>query len=198
MTYENETQLYIAYGSNMNHGQMRMRCPNATFIGTARLLGWQLVFRNVADIERTQKGTVPVALWLTTSECRHALDRYEGAPSFYDREYGQRKLPIDMIQYKMLSYEVDGDLVQQEHYSIQEQIQFATLPRFTYQMTEGYRHRYKEPSYDYYQCIVQGYTDCGLEDKHSLTMTAAAAAMRDTMDSDAKAHWFEYLHGDKI
>lgn len=96
MTYENETQLYIAYGSNMNHGQMRMRCPNATFIGTARLLGWQLVFRNVADIERTQKGTVPVALWLTTSECRHALDRYEGAPSFYDREYGQRKLPIDM------------------------------------------------------------------------------------------------------
>ena len=33
------THLYIAYGSNLNVGQMRMRCPHATILGTANLKG---------------------------------------------------------------------------------------------------------------------------------------------------------------
>ncbi len=36
---------YIAYGSNLNVTQMRMRCPRATILGTATLKGWELLFK---------------------------------------------------------------------------------------------------------------------------------------------------------
>lgn len=36
---------YIAYGSNLNVPQMRMRCPRATILGTANLTGWELLFK---------------------------------------------------------------------------------------------------------------------------------------------------------
>ena len=36
---------YIAYGSNLNVPQMRMRCPHATILGTANLKGWELLFK---------------------------------------------------------------------------------------------------------------------------------------------------------
>ena len=36
---------YIAYGSNLNVAQMRMRCPHATILGTAKLKGWELLFK---------------------------------------------------------------------------------------------------------------------------------------------------------
>ena len=36
---------YIAYGSNLNVRQMRMRCPHATILGTANLKGWELLFK---------------------------------------------------------------------------------------------------------------------------------------------------------
>ena len=32
---------YIAYGSNLNVAQMRMRCPHAAILGTACLTGWE-------------------------------------------------------------------------------------------------------------------------------------------------------------
>lgn len=197
MTYENTTELYLAYGSNMNHEQMIMRCPDATFVGTARLLGWQLVFRGVADIEQVRRSSVPVAMWLTTPKCRAALDRYEGAPNLYKRNYGHRKaLPLDLIKFKILSYELDGDYVQEEELSIADQAQITSLPRFSYVMTAQYQDKYREPSYDYYHSIVQGYTDCGLVDKHGLSMTAAASAMRAGNESKAKKGWFTYLHGE--
>ena len=37
-----EKRYYIAYGSNLNVPQMRMRCPHATILGTANLKGWEL------------------------------------------------------------------------------------------------------------------------------------------------------------
>ena len=40
-----EKRYYIAYGSNLNVGQMRMRCPHATILGTANLKGWELLFK---------------------------------------------------------------------------------------------------------------------------------------------------------
>ncbi len=36
---------YIAYGSNLNVRQMRVRCPKATILGTANLKGWGLLFK---------------------------------------------------------------------------------------------------------------------------------------------------------
>ena len=79
---------YIAYGSNLNVPQMRMRCPRATILGTANLKGWELLFKgsktgSYLTIERNEKGSVPVVIWEGTESDEKALDRYEGFPSFY-------------------------------------------------------------------------------------------------------------------
>jgi hypothetical protein len=79
---------YIAYGSNLNVEQMRMRCPHATVLGTATLKGWQLLFKgsktgSYLTIEECEGGSVPVAVWEVTESDEAALDRYEGFPTFY-------------------------------------------------------------------------------------------------------------------
>jgi gamma-glutamylcyclotransferase (GGCT)/AIG2-like uncharacterized protein YtfP len=79
------TFLYAAYGSNLNHKQMATRCPNAEFVGTGKIVGVQLVFRGVADVEPALGSDVSVGLWRVTEDCLQALDRYEGYPSLYDR-----------------------------------------------------------------------------------------------------------------
>ena len=40
-----EKRYYIAYGSNLNVHQMRMRCPSARRIGTSELKGYELLFK---------------------------------------------------------------------------------------------------------------------------------------------------------
>lgn len=89
---------YIAYGSNLNVPQMRMRCPKATILGTANLKGWELLFKgsrtgSYLTIEESDDGTVPVVIWEVTESDEAALDRYEGYPRFY------YKKEID-LQYK--------------------------------------------------------------------------------------------------
>ena len=79
---------YIAYGSNLNVGQMRMRCPHATILGTANLKNWELLFKgsktgSYLTIEECEGGTVPVVIWEVTATDEAALDRYEGFPNFY-------------------------------------------------------------------------------------------------------------------
>ena len=74
---------YIAYGSNLNVGQMRMRCPHATILGTANLKGWELLFKgsktgSYLTIEKSEDGTIPVVIWEVTATDEAALDRYEG------------------------------------------------------------------------------------------------------------------------
>ena len=87
-----EKRYYIAYGSNLNVRQMRMRCPHATICGTARLDGWELLFKgsktgSYLTIEKCEGGTVPAVVWEVTEQDEKALDRYEGCPNFdYKRE----------------------------------------------------------------------------------------------------------------
>lgn len=83
-----EKRYYIAYGSNLNVRQMRMRCPHATICGTARLSGWELLFKgsktgSYLTIEKCETGTVPIVIWEVTAQDEKALDRYEGYPNFY-------------------------------------------------------------------------------------------------------------------
>lgn len=79
---------YIAYGSNLNVRQMRMRCPHATILGTAKLSGWELLFKgsksgSYLTIEECAEGTVPVVIWEVSQADEAALDRYEGFSNFY-------------------------------------------------------------------------------------------------------------------
>lgn len=82
-----KTQIYVAYGSNMNVEQMKRRCPNAKPIGKYILEDYKLEFRGVANIIKCKGKKVPVALWEITEECEKSLDIYEGYPRLYRKEY---------------------------------------------------------------------------------------------------------------
>lgn len=96
--------LYFAYGSNLNIEQMTRRCPDAKPLGSARLRGWQLVFRGVADIQRARGKVVHGGLWSITPSDLRNLDRYEGFPYLYLRhivEVETSGRPIQAIVYRM-------------------------------------------------------------------------------------------------
>lgn len=84
--------LYFAYGSNINLGQMAKRCPDAQAVGTARLYGYELLFRGnsrgagVATIAPRKGGEVRGLLWRITPLCELSLDKYEGYPRLYKKE----------------------------------------------------------------------------------------------------------------
>ena len=92
---------YIAYGSNLNVRQMRLRCPSARRIGTAELKGYELLFKgsktgSYLTVEKKPNSSVPVGVWEVTPEDEKALDRYEGYPNFYYKK--ELTLPIKGIR----------------------------------------------------------------------------------------------------
>ena len=92
---------YIAYGSNLNVQQMRMRCPWARIIGTSEVPDYRLLFKGsktgaYLTIEPYESGSVPVAVWEVTAGDELALDRYEGFPRFYYK--AEMSLPITSIR----------------------------------------------------------------------------------------------------
>lgn len=88
-----KTKLYIAYGSNLNEGQMAFRCPTAKPIAKSCLNDYRLVFQGQLNSAHAnvipEKGySVPVVVWEITEADEKALDRYEGvAGGYYTKEY---------------------------------------------------------------------------------------------------------------
>jgi len=88
------TIYYFAYGSNMNHKQMKYRCKTARFLCRAYLENYDFVYdgysqsRNgaVANIVRKEKRIVWGGLWEIDEEDIKQLDHYEGYPVSYKRE----------------------------------------------------------------------------------------------------------------
>lgn len=81
-------KLYVAYGSNLNKGQMKYRCPTAKYVGAGELQGYELQFKGrersaFAAIGRKDGASVPVGLWEIQDRDEMALDMYEGFPSHY-------------------------------------------------------------------------------------------------------------------
>lgn len=92
---------YIAYGSNLNIRQMRMRCPSARIIGTSEILDYELLFKgsktgSYLTIEPKEGSRVPVAAWEVNAKDELALDRYKGFPTFYYKK--EMLLPIKGIR----------------------------------------------------------------------------------------------------
>ena len=86
-----KSRLYIAYGSNLNLGQMARRCPTAKVVGTAAMKNWRLRFRGsyggaVATVERFKGGSVSVLVWELQPQDEGALDIYEGWPQLYHKK----------------------------------------------------------------------------------------------------------------
>ena len=58
--------LYFAYGSNLNHFQMKRRCKDSVYLKKINLKNFRLTFRSryrAADIEAKKKSIVPGALF---------------------------------------------------------------------------------------------------------------------------------------
>ena len=92
---------YIAYGSNLNVRQMKMRCPKARVVGTAEIRNFELLFKgsktgSYLTVEPKDGGIVPVAVWETTEVDELALDRYEGFPIFYYK--AEMTLPVKELK----------------------------------------------------------------------------------------------------
>ncbi len=87
------TVYYFAYGSNMNHGQMKQRCKNAKFLCRVYLENYDFVYDGyspsrkgaVANIIPKEKSIVWGGLWVIEEDDIKKLDYYEGHPYFYKR-----------------------------------------------------------------------------------------------------------------
>ena len=131
-----KTNLYIAYGSNLNLRQMALRCPTAEIVGTCEMKDYELLFRGsrhsaVATVEPCEGSSVPVLMWKLKPQDEHALDIYEGWPSFYRKE--------------IHDIEIEGNAVK----------------AMVYVMNDG--HDYGEPSNFYLNTIREGYESAGFD-----------------------------------
>ena len=82
--------LYFAYGSNLNHFQMKRRCKDSIFLKKINLSNFKLTFRSkyrVADIESKKNSIVPGALFEISKSDEKKLDVYEDYPTLYKKYY---------------------------------------------------------------------------------------------------------------
>ncbi len=82
--------LYFAYGSNLNHFQMKRRCKDSKFIKKINLKGYKLNFRSkyrAADIEKKNNSIVPGGLYEISKSDEKKLDIYEDYPILYKKMY---------------------------------------------------------------------------------------------------------------
>ena len=82
--------LYFAYGSNLNHFQMKRRCKDCHFIKKITLKDYSLTFRSkygAADIEKKMGGKVYGGLYVISKAAERKLDIYEEYPTLYKKMF---------------------------------------------------------------------------------------------------------------
>ena len=130
--------LYFAYGSNLNHAQMKeTRCMESQYLNATFLENYKLSFCHpnkankygYANVIRKKGFKVPGAIWEITKEHEKILDEYEGFPNTYQKEYFNFNVKKIMF-YIMKKYFI------------------------------------KEPPKSYVNIILEGYKDCKLEESY--------------------------------
>ena len=126
---------YIAYGSNMNLGQMAYRCPKSKVVCNGLLYGWKLVFNTHADIIPTGNNDdrVPVVVWDIAPSDWLSLDHYEGFPRYYVKQEIETWLENGMSE-KCVAYVMAAD-----------------------------RKGYMPPYQTYFDVILTGYNENGID-----------------------------------
>ncbi len=96
---------YFAYGSNLNHFQMKRRCKDSTFLKKINLKDFRLTFRSkyrAADIEYKKGSLVPGGLFQISKNDEKKLDVYEDYPilykKFYFKYYDKRIMTYTMVK----------------------------------------------------------------------------------------------------
>ena len=96
--------LYFAYGSNLNHFQMKRRCKDSIFLKKINLKDFRLIFRSkyrAADIEFKKNSIVPGGLFEISKSDEKKLDVYEDYPFLYKKYYflyyGKKVMTYTMV-----------------------------------------------------------------------------------------------------
>ena len=138
-----QTNLYLAYGSNLNLAQMRYRCPDARVVGYTYLPDRKLAFRgsqtgNYLTLDEAPGAYpgVPCGVFEISERDQASLDRYEGYPRFYRRDYVQAGEIFDALTGRVVS---------------------SSASAMIYLMQPG--HPLGLPSGAYWQTCLQGYRD---------------------------------------
>ena len=138
-------ELYFAYGSNLNVGQMAVRCPMAQLVCRAVLEGYELAFRcGVLTILPKEGGRIDGILWKVNDRDERALDRYEGYPHLYTKE------------------------------SLTVQTDAGSQTAVAYVMTAPYCEKAQPPSPAYLQTVLTGYRLAGFDPDAVLQAAAKA------------------------
>lgn len=131
-------KIYIAYGSNMNIGQMKKRCPKAELYGIGNLLDYSLQFRGEghANIYKNPGGKIPVLLWKITEECEKSLDIYEAYPNYYIKK------------------------------DILARLDEKDIKGMVYIMASEKENTLARPSKEYFEAIVEAYRENNIDNKN--------------------------------
>ena len=132
---------YLAYGSNLNREQMDGRCPGAVPVGRAVIEGYRLSFRRrYLTIEPEEGCSVTAGVYCISEENERALDRYEGYPRLYFKEY---------MTVPFMGYDASG-----EHFD-------GKISAMVYIMNAGFP--VQGPTEQYLEVCRTGYRDFGLD-----------------------------------
>jgi len=129
-------RLYVAYGSNLNVLQMKQRCPTAKLYGTGTVENYQLQFKG-----RPQNAFATIApkegasVPVAVWELRPWDERSLDVYEGFPNHYFKQDIPVRM----------DGKEVVGMAYIMNLQMGYGL------------------PSRSYYQTVLDGYEDCGLD-----------------------------------
>jgi len=127
--------LYFAYGSNLNHHQMKnIRCKGSKYLKSFFLKDYKLIFCHPNKLNKfgyanviKKKGSKAVgAIWEITEEHEKILDNYEQFPNIYQKEH----------------FNLEG-----------KKIMFYIMSKYFF----------KDPPKSYIDTINKGYEDCNIE-----------------------------------
>src|SRR6056300_1692860 len=97
--------LYFAYGSNLNHFQMKKRCKDSVFLKKINLKDFKLTFRSkyrAADIEPKKNSIVLGGLFDISKNDEKKLDIFENFPILYKKYnfcyYGKKVMTYTMVK----------------------------------------------------------------------------------------------------
>jgi len=88
--------LYFAYGSNLNHHQMKnIRCFGSKYLKSFFLKDYEMIFSHpnklnkfgYANIVKKKGSKVAGAIWKITKDHEKILDNYEQFPNIYQKEH---------------------------------------------------------------------------------------------------------------
>ncbi len=127
--------LYFAYGSNLNHYQMKnIRCSGSQYLKAIFLKDYKLIFAHpnklnkfgYANVIKKKGSQVAGAIWEITKEHEKILDDYEQFPNIYQKEH----------------FYLEG-----------KKIMFYIMNKFIF----------KDPPKSYIDTINKGYEDCNID-----------------------------------